>query len=91
MSFKLSTGKEVDANCGIIGLGPAPEYTIGEGYDGHLEKYGDRKGWDDEAKPTDPYSYTREEQIEIADIMIARWQEFKLSVASALREGSGKS
>jgi len=68
--IKLSTGKEVYANNDIIGIGPELD-AIYEGYDGAI--------WTDDGRMTDHIHHlTRAERVEIADLMIKRWMEFRL-------------
>lgn len=77
-NLKLSNGKEVYANCGIVGLAPKPEndeiWMPSEGYDGGF--------------PTPTFSpfyeagessaeITKFEMLEVCDIMITRWKEYK--------------
>jgi len=61
--YKLSSGREFSANCGIIGLSPKEEYgwEVHEGYDGGI--------YDEE--------WTPDEKRELADFMIDLWQKFK--------------
>lgn len=70
--YQLSNGRYIYAYGGVIGIGP---------YD-----YDISGGWDDPVKHTRkaPHDYesplldlTKEEKLEIADFMIAQWQEFK--------------
>ena len=61
--FVFSTGKEIYANRGIIGLSEPGKYgwEVSEGYDGGIEI-------DD---------LTEGEKIELADYMISLWQRFR--------------
>ena len=61
--FIFSTGKEVYANNGIIGLCEPGKWgwDVTEGYDGGIDM-------DD---------FTKEEKIELADYMLSLWQRFK--------------
>lgn len=61
--YVLSTGKELDANFGIVGLSP-DEDRLYEGYDGWLDEFVVDK-------------LTREEKQEIADYMIDLWTQYK--------------
>lgn len=68
----LSNGRHFYANCGIIGIDAECE-SISEGYDGSIAHISDiHKEPGEFDKPA-----TREEMIEIADIMIKRWTDFK--------------
>ncbi len=58
----FSTGREVYANKGIIGIDS--DLSLTYGYDGDFE--GD--------------SLSNEEKLEIANFMITRWLQFKLSL-----------
>ena len=62
----FSTGKEVYANRGIIGLSPKDEggWEVSEGYDGGI----------------DHEKLTKNECTELADFMIALWQQFKSEI-----------
>lgn len=68
--MKLSTGKEIYANNGILGINPDADY-ISEGYDGGV--CGVVTGEYDE-------DLTADEKIEIANIAIKRWEAFKEKV-----------
>lgn len=57
----LSTGRVLTPYGGIVGIDPG--LTTYYGYDGELFEY-----------EKDP---THQERIELADLMIARWQAFK--------------
>lgn len=83
-SFILSTGKKVDPNRGVIGLGPAPEFALCEGYDGDLTKFEDAIEWDPDTLPDSPYCFTQPEQLEICEIMLARWQAYKTFLLSSI-------
>jgi hypothetical protein len=61
--FKLSSGRVVHANRGLVGINPRLE--VSQGYDGNIYIEDDDEPW------------TPEERAELADAMIARWQEFK--------------
>jgi len=67
--FIFSSGKEMYANKGVIGLARAHEeysfsWLLCEGYDG---------GFDD-------HYMTKAEKHELADYMIELWQEFKATI-----------
>jgi hypothetical protein len=74
--MELSTGKKIYVNRDIIGIGPELDEVF-EGYDGSVCWIGsedrENNGYD---------NLTREEMVEIADIMIGRWTEFKRRVVS---------
>lgn len=75
----LSTGKDLYANREIVGL--TPDFELTEGYDGPINKYEEYRDFiDEDVQPADSYVVTRQEQVEVADIMILRWQEFRASV-----------
>lgn len=64
----FSTGKEMYANAGVIGIGPDLDVSGGwdQGFcsqDGYCEEYDE--------------SLTRKERIELAEYMIGLWIEFK--------------
>lgn len=63
--IRLSTGKEVHANRGILGIGQ--DGSIYEGYEHGL--------WDKDWYDSD--WLTKEEVVELSDHMIARWQKLK--------------
>lgn len=65
MDIKLKSGTEVYAKEGIIGI--SPDLGLTEGYDSsiHLNDMDGR-----------PY-YSDDDLREIADMMIARWQQFR--------------
>ena len=69
----FSTGTIKRANRGIIGLGH--DKTISEGYDGDL--HSPKQDWQDD---DDYEGLSKDEQIELADYMIKRWEEFKASI-----------
>ncbi len=73
------------ANKGIVGLGPAPFATIAsegwptEGYDGHLAHWVD----DENRFSQDPLRFSgrsKEDWLELADVMLQRWLDFKNAV-----------
>ena len=72
--MKLSSGRNIDANSGVIGINEDGE--VFSGYDERVLGI-DRPEWagDDEA----PFSAA--ERAELADLMIARWQAFKIRSA----------
>lgn len=72
--MKLSSGREINANCGIIGIDA--DLVPYEGYDGILPGVA-RRDWmdDDEWAAEDKLSPA--EQIELADEMLRRWSRFR--------------
>lgn len=69
MKFKC-TGRELDANGGIIGI--CEDLDVSEGYDSSI--YTEKPDW---IEAEDYNGLTTAEQIELADVMIDRWQRFK--------------
>lgn len=63
----LSTGTEVDANRGIVGIDAALD-TYG-GYDERIEY--------EVTEPGGRADLTPAERVELADLMIARWQAYR--------------
>lgn len=59
------------ANRGIIGISPPPDLEISEGYDSTLQTPAD-EGWDENAE-----KLSAAECVELADMMLARWQAFR--------------
>jgi hypothetical protein len=88
-TYVLSTGREIKAKHGIIGIarayGESPEtfasFEIAEGYNSHLDEIGERDGTNDGAglKP-----FTPVERVELADFMIVHWQDVKRHAAAAI-------
>lgn len=71
----LSTGRHLKPNFGMIGINEDGE--VGEGKDGDLsDSYQQLDGNFDSFE-----EFTAAEHIELADIMIARWTEFKKRAA----------
>lgn len=66
-TIRLATGKELYAFHGILGLGPDCE-TLTEGYDGKIEG-----PW----MEPEEHVLTPAERVELADLMIARWQAYR--------------
>jgi hypothetical protein len=75
-SYELSTGRQIDANNGLIGLRRDPEtnqFLLSEGYDsialiGYAADKNEPDVWDE---------WTAAELAELADFMIEEWQRFK--------------
>jgi hypothetical protein len=57
--IKLSTGREIEPNCGIVGIDS--DLVMYDGYDGHLDAQCGG-GW-----------LTNGEVVEICDVMLGRW------------------
>jgi hypothetical protein len=79
MMIKLRSGKEFYANCGIIGIAPKENnyFILTEGYDGDIflrELNEDGNGY----RPR----FTREELLELSDMMIDRWEQFQFDIGS---------
>ena len=74
-TIKLSTGKEVYAFCGIVGISLTDkENQLTYGFDGKIHVVG--------VKPEpDPDDLTNQEAIELAELMIARWTEYRNSIS----------
>jgi hypothetical protein len=72
--YVMSTGREIYANQGIIGL--SPDLHLSGGYDQGIE-------WPsgDWLEPED--RLTAEDMLELADEMISRWQRFRDSIDTA--------
>lgn len=60
----FSTGKDIHANNGIIGI--TKDLSVWEGYDGVI--------YDEDDYETE---LSRQEKVELADLMISLWKEFK--------------
>ena len=73
-TVKFSSGRTRYANAGIIGIGD--DDSVSEGYDGELWFPGE--GPFDKADKLSPADLA-----ELADYMIARWQEWKARVTSS--------
>ena len=76
--MKFKTGKEFDPKCVIVGI--SDRLTIAEGYDGGLQTPLDNifNDSDSEEERNTYIDYLNQaECIELADIMIQRWQAFK--------------
>jgi hypothetical protein len=89
-TYVLSTGRMVTANQGIIGIaraygesaeGTFETFVVSEGYAGHLDALQDRTAGIDGAG-REPF--TPAERVELADFMIAQWQDLRRHAASAI-------
>ena len=71
--IKLSTGRELHANCGIVGIsltGEGPDGAeVFDGYDGFLDKY-DGEG------NLSTTAFTAAERRELAALMVERWHQW---------------
>ncbi len=78
--IKLRSGKELDPNRGFIGL--SDKFEISEGYDSEIYRYAHRTdfGYEEDEDPANNSLLTDEECVELCDYMIARWNEFKISL-----------
>lgn len=74
--LKLSSGTEIDANRGLISLSPGPKFEMGEGYDGPLYSFEEKREWDEDLTPNGEF-LNRADRIELCDVMIARWLAYK--------------
>jgi hypothetical protein len=89
-TYVLSTGRQIRANHGLIGIarayGDASEETfesfeISEGYNSHLDEVGvDGRGSDGRVRN----SFTPAERVELAEFMIAQWSDLKRHAAAAI-------
>jgi hypothetical protein len=71
-TIRLSTGKEIYAHRGIVGISPDLR-EVTEGYDGGIERgYETEEDWGDSR-----YRLTPAERVEIADLMLARWRAYR--------------
>jgi hypothetical protein len=75
--FVLSTGKEIQAHQGIIGINPLTD-RIYHGYDGYIDRLEYDSDVDDEVNQLLP-----EERIEIAEYTINLWQEYIKKIKEA--------
>jgi len=77
-SIGLASGKQIYANCGIVGLDEGPdehgEWCLSQGYDGGFPETTYSRYYDAD----DSYDcITKDEMLEVCDIMITRWLKFK--------------
>jgi hypothetical protein len=79
MSAKITlrNGKVLEPNGGVIGLNNGPDFQIHEGWDGAYQVFDP----DDIYNPADILTIV--EAIEVCDLMIARWQEYKRSLTES--------
>lgn len=89
-NLKLKNGKIISINGGIIGLGIKPD-------DYGNNRWSPSEGWDagfpkatyDEYFYKDELEYehlTKAEMLEVCDVMIARWNEFKSYVEQQIEK-----
>jgi hypothetical protein len=88
-TYVLSTGREIKAKHGIIGVargyGESPEDTfdtfeVCEGFTSHLVEIGERRGGG--RKGLTPF--TPAERLELADFMVGQWQDLRRHAAAAI-------
>jgi len=72
--YRLSTGREIDANGGILGIGHRDPSVCSEGWDGSVDASYPRDEWMDEDGM--PAPFTDEERAEVAAYMIGLWATF---------------
>ena len=86
-TYVMSTGREIHASHGILGIARGfgaradetfATFEIGGGYDTHLEAMRDGAQGDLGAR------FTPAERVELADFMIAQWQDLKRHAAAAI-------
>ena len=86
-TYVLSTGRQIHANHGVIGIarayGESAEQTyenfeIGGGFNTHLDEVGE--GGTGNPRTT----FAPAERLELADFMIAQWQDLKRHAAAAI-------
>jgi hypothetical protein len=70
----FSSGRTMYANQGILGL--SPDLELYEGYDGGVWVFDENGNW--ALGPEEPP--TRVDLVELADMMMVRWQQFKWRV-----------
>jgi hypothetical protein len=89
-SYVLSTGRTVTASEGIIGIarvyGESAEETfesfvVGEGAVNHLDEMQERPPGNDAKDGAARKPFTPAERVELADFMIAQWQDLKRHAA----------
>jgi hypothetical protein len=70
--YRLSSGREFDANFGLISIArkKGGTFMICEGYDTEIDDIND---------PQDEQAWSADERRELADFMIAQWTDFKES------------
>lgn len=73
IKIQLKSGRSIFASEGIIGI--SPELKPTEGYDGTLE--GAELTCPEHRDPEEWEPLTREERLELAEIMIERWKEYR--------------
>jgi hypothetical protein len=71
MDIKLKSGRVLNANQGILGLGP--ELRMTEGYD---------SGFYFDEEDEDRLPLTREEKNEITEMMVTRWLRWQRETTS---------
>jgi hypothetical protein len=88
-TYVLSTGREIRANHGLIGIARAygdlsedtfESFEISEGYNSHLDEVGEQGGGGGRAGSP----FTPVERVELAEFMIAQWNALKRHAAIAI-------
>jgi hypothetical protein len=88
-TYVLSTGREIRANHGLIGIAHVygefsedtfESFEISEGYSGHLDDVGEQGDGDGRARNP----FTPAERVELAEFMIAQWSDLKRHAAIAI-------
>lgn len=80
--IRLKSGKSIEPAFGIVGIDD--ELVVFEGYDGRLGAPGEGADGD---PYLDPAPLTPTEFMELADVMIGRWQALKENAAKVAAEG----
>lgn len=72
-NIKLSTGKILDPHCGFVGINVDGE--LSDGFDSCFYCYEDEhvRSW---GSADSPDVLTRDERIELAEVVISRWQQW---------------
>ncbi len=73
--YRLTSGREVYANRGMIAISRAADgtFTVGEGYDGMILGATGEEYVEDGDEPT---NWTREERLELAEHMVNMWRAY---------------
>lgn len=65
----FSSGKTIDPAFGVVGIGP--DLALSDGYDGRIDVAGEGAAYDPAME------LTPAEVVELADLMIGRWQAIR--------------
>ena len=76
-----TTGREIYAYQGVIGLNQY--FQIISGYEERFDGFDEY--WEEYLKAYDKSYFTKQENIELAEFMIARWQEFRKRVEAEVQ------